>query len=150
MACGAPGPQFGGHVDDLHREARGAQAIGDVGGVEADVVVLEKLAAPVCGRRDARVLVGRRVVQRERDHDERPAARRGDPAQLAHRRRVVGYVLEHVRADDGVERVVGQVERRHVEAPVGRLRGVEVARDVAQTGPRRQAPAQTPLRREVQ
>ena len=41
-------------------------------------------------------------------------------AQLAHRRGVVSDVLEHVRADDRVEGIVGQRERRDVEAQVRR------------------------------
>ena len=44
MARGALGAELGDHVDDLDVEAGGAQAVGDVGRVEADVVVLQERA----------------------------------------------------------------------------------------------------------
>ena len=47
VAGGAGRAQLAGHVDDLDGEAGGAQAVGDVGGVEADVVVLQERAAAV-------------------------------------------------------------------------------------------------------
>ena len=64
MARGAGGAELRVHVGDLDGEARRAQAVGDVGGVEADVVVLEELALAVGRRGDRRVLVRRGAVER--------------------------------------------------------------------------------------
>src|SRR3954468_13684378 len=150
-ALDRPGPEVG-RVDDLDVEAGGAQAIGDVRRVEADVVVLEELALAVLRRDDGRVFVRRLAGDVERHHHEAPAARRGDAAQLAHGGGVVGDVLEHVRAHDRVERGVREVERREVELQVDAGR-VEVGGHVAQAAlarQRREPRAHGPLRREVQ
>ena len=141
--------ELGMHVDDLDIEARCAQATGDVRGVEADVVVLEKRALAIIRGGDRGILVGRRAVERERDHDQAEAARRRDAAQLGDRCRVVGDVLEHVRADDGVEGAVREVERRDVELQVDAGR-VDVGADVAQVRERLQTAAQAPFGRELQ
>lgn len=139
-----------GRAQHLDREARGTQPIGEVGCVQTDVVVLPERRQARVGRDDGRVLVGRAARRVDRHERQQPPLRAQDPAQLAHGLRVLGHVLEHVAADDPVEECVGQLERGDVQSEVPGELGLEVTRDVPQAADRVQAPAQAPLRREVQ
>ncbi len=113
-----------GAVLDL--EAGLAQPIRQVVAVDAHMVLLAEGDHPVERRGDRGVLVGRHAGP-VGDQHERSAAVDQHPAQLAHRGAVVGDVLEHVAAEDQVERGVREVHVRDVEPEVGRR--VQVGRD---------------------
>jgi hypothetical protein len=80
------------------------------------VIALPVDAFAVRLRRDRWVLVCALAPGVDGDHHQAPAAGVGDPPQLTHRAEVVLDVLQHVRAQNRVERCVGQIDRGHVEA----------------------------------
>jgi hypothetical protein len=67
----------------------------------------------------------------DRRLEDRPAIGRQHARELAHRGAIVGHVLEHVQAQDGVEAAVAEREARDVHARV-RARRIEVDGEIAE------------------
>lgn len=142
-------PELLDRSDLLHFEAGSREAVGHVGGIEANVVMLSEGPLALHLRHDARILVRALPGEVERHHHETPSVGGGDPAQLTHGGDVRFDVLENVRADDGVEAGIGEVKRREVELEIDSgLR--EIRGHVAEMIDRSQATAERPLRGEVE
>lgn len=54
----------------------------------------------------------------ERHHDDRHAGRAQDPPELGHRLTVVGNVLQNVKAQDQVERMIGKIDVADINSQV--------------------------------
>ena len=113
------------------------------------MVMLPESQLSVVGQGDGGILIGLLPAQVERHHHQAPTSWRGDAAELAHRSHVVGDVLEHMRAEHGVEARIGEVKRSDVQAEVN-VGLVEVSCDVAQRADSLQPVAQRPFGGEMQ
>ena len=108
--------------------ALGGEPVLHVAAVEPEVVCLEELRRSLPGRHP-RTLLDRHAAFAERDLHDRPATGGEHAVQLAHRRRVVANVLEHVEAQHDVRRAVVELERGQVHV-THRPGGLEVDAEV--------------------
>ncbi len=131
-------------------EAGGLEAAGEVGRVEAHVVVLAEGRGARLGADDRRVLVGLRALDVERDEHEAPAARRGDAAQLAHRRGVLGARARGRASRSMASKAPSSSARPVTSSSRSTPAGSRSPVTYSQARGRRERPAQAVLGREVQ
>ena len=128
-------------------ETNTGQPICNVRSVPPDMVTLTEDALPLVGIDDAWILEC--LITGHRDDDKCPTIHSEDAEELLHGPAIVGHVLEHVAADEDVERPVREIEIGHIQSQVDVL-SFEICGSIP--GP--QTPAEerfeTVLRREVQ
>ena len=136
--------------DAGHLEPAGPQPVDHVGGVDAHVVGLPERLLARLGLRYRGVLVGGGQGPVHRDLHEREPTGDQHPRELARDLHVLGDVLEHVAAQDQIERAVLVRQRPRVDRAVHQRPGLEVGGLVGEPVDRAQPRRQRRLRRQVQ
>jgi len=121
--------------DHFDVEADRPQSIAEVAAVQAKVIVLTVRSFALLRGRDRIVLEGVRERQLDRMLEDRSPRWSQDAAELPHRPRVVGDVLEDVAAQDDVEAVIRMRDLFHGELGHATRAGEEIGRHVPLVAP---------------
>ena len=111
------------------------------------MVTLTEDAKPLIGIDDVRVLDC--LITGHRDDDKCPTIHSEDAEELLHGSAIVGHVLEHVAADEDVERSVREIEIGHIQPQVDVL-SFEICGSIAGPETLAEKRLETALRSEVQ
>jgi hypothetical protein len=105
-----------GDAVDRDGESGIPKTIGDIRAVPPDMITLPEDTKPLVRINNGRIF--ERLVLRHGNNDQRPAIGGEDAMQLLHRPSVVRHVLEDMAADDGVERLVRELDIGHIQVQI--------------------------------
>jgi hypothetical protein len=137
------GSELAGICVDGDTESGALEARLVVSAVHSNMVLLAEEPCPLARIHNRRILEG--IAGRiERNLENRPAVGLEDAAELTHGLGIVGDVLEHVVAEDYVERIVWEGKTEDVERDPGQWR-IEIASNINEVRKGHQATADHPL-----